>query len=115
MGVQGLSAGPLRFTFPSRLGEIRHVQDTIMDAVAANAFGEDDTFAIKLSLEESLINAVKHGNKFDEAKTVDVEARISRDTVEIDIEDQGPGFDPKNVPDPTLDENLEKCSGRGIL
>jgi serine/threonine-protein kinase RsbW len=116
MGAKGLSAtGPLRFTISSDLSETRHVQDAIMAAVAAAQWGEDDTFAIKLSLEEAIINAIKHGNRFDKAKTVQVEARVSPEQIEIEIEDEGPGFNPDAVPDPTLDENLEKCSGRGIL
>jgi len=116
MGAKGLSAtGPLRFTISSDLAETRHVQDEIMGAVAAARWGEDETFAIKLSLEEAIINAIKHGNKFDKAKKVQVEARVSPEQVEIEIEDEGPGFNPDAVPDPTLDENLEKCSGRGIL
>ena len=93
----------------------REVQGQIMDAIKANGYPDDDEFAIKLSLEEGLINAIKHGNKLDAAKRVWIEASVDQKTVDITIEDEGPGFEKAKVPDPTLEENLEKCSGRGIL
>ncbi|MBC8105989.1 MAG: ATP-binding protein, partial [Anaerolineae bacterium] len=64
---------------------------------------------------EVLINAIKHGNKFDEGKHVHVEWNVTPEQAEIIIEDEGPGFERVEVPDPTLVENLTKCSGRGIL
>jgi len=82
-----------------------------------DGFGYDSqsAFAIKLALEEALINAIKHGNKLDRSKLVRIEARVQQDETEIIIEDQGPGFDRSCVPDPTAEENIDKCSGRGIL
>jgi ribonucleotide reductase alpha subunit len=85
------------------------------DAVEAAGFNSQSTFAIKLALEEALINAIKHGNKLDEKKNVHIEASVTPQVTEITIEDEGPGFDRKSVPDPTLEENLDKSSGRGIL
>ena len=116
MGAKGLSAtGPLRFTISSDLAETRHVQDEIMGAVGAARWGDDDTFAIKLSLEEAIINAIKHGNKLSKDKRVHVEWTITPQSAQIIIEDEGPGFDRSNVPDPTHSGNLEKLTGRGIL
>ena len=105
----------LKFNIPSDLGATRDVQQQIMSAVGSHGYSEDTIFGVKLALEETLVNAIKHGNKLDPKKTVIVEARVSRDRVEIEIEDQGPGFDRSSVPDPTAEENLCKCSGRGIL
>jgi serine/threonine-protein kinase RsbW len=62
-----------------------------------------------------MINAIKHGNKLDPSKQVHVSYRITPTQAEIMIEDEGPGFDRHCVPDPTTDENIHKCSGRGIL
>ena len=103
------------FTIPSDYVAGRDVQKQILADVAANGFDDESTFAIKLALEEALINAIKHGNKLDPAKTVTIHAKVSPKLCEIQIEDQGKGFDRKSVPDPTLIENIEKCSGRGIL
>ncbi len=106
---------PLKFEIPSDYRHQLEVQNAILDEVARRGFNTQSKFAIKLALEEAMINAVKHGNKLNPKKTVKVEAKISPTVAEIVIEDQGPGFDRKSVPDPTEDENLEKCSGRGIL
>jgi serine/threonine-protein kinase RsbW len=78
-------------------------------------FAGHPLFSIKLALEEALINAIKHGNRKDPQKKVFVAANISARRAEITIEDEGAGFDRCSVPDPTIEENLEKCSGRGIL
>lgn len=100
---------------PSDFNAAREVQKRILDDVKDIDYSAQATFAIQLALEEGLINAVKHGNKFDSTKNVHVEAKIDPVQAEIIIEDEGSGFDPSDVPDPTLEENLEKCSGRGIL
>jgi serine/threonine-protein kinase RsbW len=106
---------PLRFIIPSVNVEGHHVQKRILDEVARHQYSDDAAFAISLSLEEAMINAIKHGNKEDPSKKVMVEAQVTPDQVEIVIEDEGPGFDRSSVPDPTSDENLERLHGRGIL
>jgi serine/threonine-protein kinase RsbW len=115
--ASGASPTPTRLTF--RIGstyeEARAVQGRIMDEIAARTFGEGDVFAIRLALEEAVINAIKHGNKLDPAKQVSIEAEISDAGVDIKVQDEGAGFNRDDVPDPTLDENLDKNSGRGIL
>ena len=106
---------PLVFTIPSDLAASRDVHKTIMDRVEAQHYDEQSTFAIRLALEEGLMNAIKHGNKLDPKKTVHVEAKVTPKATEITIEDQGKGFHREEVPDPCAEENLLKCSGRGIL
>ncbi len=105
----------LKFKIPSDFKHQHEVQNAILDEVIRRGFNSQSTFAIKLALEEAMINAVKHGNKLNPKKSVLIEAKISPTVAEIVIEDEGPGFDRKSVPDPTAEENLEKCSGRGIL
>ncbi len=102
-------------TIASSYADAREVQRLIREEIEQAGFDEDSQFAIKLSLEEAIINAIKHGNKLDPKKKVHVEARVTTKQAEIVIEDQGPGFDRKHVPNPLEDCNLEKCSGRGIL
>src|SRR5262249_31303404 len=77
--------------------------------------GDHDIFGIRLALEEALVNAIKHGNNMDRAKTVRISYRVARDRFDIVITDQGPGFDPADVPDPTAVENLERPCGRGLM
>jgi serine/threonine-protein kinase RsbW len=102
-------------TIPSEATASRDLQKSILDEVARCQYDEGSVFAIKLALEEGITNAIKHGNKFDPGKKVHVDYTVTPQRFEITIEDEGPGFDLGDVPDPTADENLEKCSGRGIL
>jgi serine/threonine-protein kinase RsbW len=105
----------LAFTISSTEEQGRDVQKQVLEAVQRHGFVGQEFFGIKLALEEALVNAIKHGNGRDTKKRVIVNARISDNRFQISIEDQGPGFDRSSVPDPTSEENLEKCSGRGIL
>jgi serine/threonine-protein kinase RsbW len=105
----------MKFIIESDLSQQREIQKRILDAVEGAGFTSDSVFAVKISLEEALINAIKHGNKLDPNKKVRIEASVSPSETEIIIEDEGPGFERAEVPDPTAEENLLKCSGRGIL
>jgi serine/threonine-protein kinase RsbW len=97
------------------MGEARRVQAEIEAALQSVDFHEHDIFAIKLALEEALVNAIKHGNQMDRGKRVHVSYRVRPDRFEVRIADEGPGFDPGDVPDPTAPENLERPCGRGLL
>jgi serine/threonine-protein kinase RsbW len=99
----------------SDAAEGRLIQDEILGAVEARHYTPHDVFGIRLALEEALVNAIKHGNGADPAKTVRIAYQVDDDRVRVEIEDQGTGFDPGDVPDPTLPENLERPSGRGIM
>jgi len=111
----GAAGVRLVFEIRSELAAGRDVQNRILDVLRENGFEGNNFFAINLALEEALVNAIKHGNRLDPGKKVKVEAKVSAKRAEIMIEDEGPGFDRASVPDPTIEDNLEKCSGRGIL
>ena len=106
--------GVVKATIPSDYTAGRDLQERILQDVERHGFSNDSTFAIRIALEEALVNAIKHGNNADPGKKVRVEARVNSKRAEITIEDEGGGFDRTCIPDPTLDENLHKCSGRGI-
>jgi len=91
------------------------LNDVVLAALAREGYPERDLFAIRLSLEEAIINGIKHGNGYDPAKWVQVTYRITPEQFVAEVEDQGPGFDPHDVPDPLDPENLERASGRGLL
>ncbi|HEX3101351.1 MAG TPA: ATP-binding protein [Pyrinomonadaceae bacterium] len=78
-------------------------------------YGDDFLSAIDLAVRESVANAVKHGNKFDEEKQVEVVFTDSNEGLEMTVRDHGEGFDVGEIPDPTNPENLLKVCGRGIL
>ena len=100
---------------PSDPAEARSVQDRIELSLAASDASERDIFCIKLALEEALVNAIKHGNQLDLSKSVSISYQVLRLSFEIRITDQGPGFDPDDLPDPTAIENLERPCGRGVM
>jgi len=100
---------------PSNLAEARRVQEEIAEALQSARYGERDIFHIRLALEEALVNAIKHGNQLDQTKQVTVWYSVSPERFDVRITDEGPGFDPSDVPDPTLPENIERFCGRGLL
>lgn len=100
---------------PSDTTETRRVQEAIAEHLAAFAVSEQEIFSIRLALEEALVNAVKHGNQMDRSKKVRICYRIQPDRFEARITDEGMGFDPGDVPDPTAPENLERPCGRGLM
>jgi serine/threonine-protein kinase RsbW len=87
----------------------------ILSILEAGQFSEDDLFAVHLALEEAFLNAVKHGNKMDPAKKVKIDCLVDGEKVEIDMVDEGAGFDPDRVPDPRVGENVFRPEGRGLL
>lgn len=70
---------------------------------------------ILISLTEAVNNAIIHGNKADENKKVRINLEQSKSELAVSVTDEGPGFDPSDIPDPTKPENLECCGGRGVL
>ncbi|MFI4860166.1 MAG: ATP-binding protein [Phycisphaerales bacterium JB063] len=103
------------WVIPSTLTEAVDVLKHIVSAVEDAGYRREAVFAIRLALDEALANAVKHGNDGDASKTVTVEMDVNDQRVVISIEDQGPGFTPEALPDPTADENLSRPCGRGVM
>jgi serine/threonine-protein kinase RsbW len=68
-----------------------------------------------MAVREAVTNAVLHGNKLDETKFIEVNLRNPPGALEITVHDQGRGFNPSDIPDPTKEENIMKTSGRGIF
>lgn len=105
----------VEYEFFSDLGEVRLLQDRLEAALAAAGWTESEQFAIKLAVEEAVVNAIKHGNGMDPDKKVRIGYTITAARFDIRIEDEGPGFNPGDVPDPTTAEGIERPCGRGLL
>ncbi|MFN8858132.1 MAG: ATP-binding protein, partial [Planctomycetaceae bacterium] len=88
-------------TIPSDTVAGQSLQEQIIRQLEEREFGEHDLFGVRLALEEALVNAIKHGNRLDPAKIVRVQWKIDEIRVVIEIEDEGEGFNPIEVPDPT--------------
>ena len=102
-------------TIPSRLEELEAVQKLIGEATLAFGLTEDMAYWMELTISESVINAIRHGNQSDPAKNARLIISSDGENVEVIVEDQGKGFNLEELADPTRTENLLKPCGRGIL
>ncbi len=100
---------------PSEVAAGRDVLQTMLDQLTASGWSDGDVFGVHLSVEEALVNAIRHGNQLHPEKVVRFECHLSPDALWVQISDQGEGFDPADVPDPTDPAQLEAPSGRGIM
>jgi serine/threonine-protein kinase RsbW len=104
-----------KFSISSKIEAIDEAVQKATGFASEAGFADDALFGIDMAVREALANAVKHGNKLDESKQVEITLISDEDALEILIRDFGEGFDAMQVPDPTNPENLLKASGRGIL
>jgi serine/threonine-protein kinase RsbW len=102
-------------TLPSRIDTVATAAAAVAEFVGRSGISDDAAFGIDMAVREAVTNAVLHGNRQDEGKVVEIILKSSPDAVEISVHDQGPGFNPEEVPDPTAQENILKASGRGIF
>jgi serine/threonine-protein kinase RsbW len=99
----------------SRLEMLEMVQTVLSHLAGSVGFDDDATHYMSVAVRESVVNAMKHGNKMDEGKRVSVVFTVFDGALEVRVHDQGGGFDPAKVPDPLAEENLLKAYGRGIF
>ncbi len=78
-------------------------------------YGEEQIDRLGMAVREAAANAVTHGNAYSADKSVHFSVELDRGRLAVKVRDEGEGFDPKDVPDPTLAENLLSASGRGLL
>ncbi len=106
----------IRLEFGSAFDMLDFVQ-VVSDYVGRlTGLDEDQLYEVGVAVRESVVNAIKHGNKSDIDKRVVVEFSVApQDHMVVRIKDQGAGFDPEDIPDPLAPENIMKGSGRGIL
>jgi serine/threonine-protein kinase RsbW len=102
-------------TLPSRIESVEEAAGSIAVILKRSGLTDDIVFAVDMAVREAVTNAVLHGNQQDEKKFVHVITRTSPDRLEISVHDEGAGFNPEDVPDPTDSENILKTSGRGIF
>jgi serine/threonine-protein kinase RsbW len=114
-GSMNLKRRSFQLTIPSRLEEMETVHRLVQQAVKEYELNDELAHWIELTISESMINAIQHGNKADPAKHASLKISSNGDSIEIIVEDQGCGFKLDKVADPTDTANLLKPSGRGIL
>ncbi len=102
-------------SIPSTLQDAKRPEIAILKEVEKRGFCQEAIFAIKLALEEAMTNAVKHGNGSDPNKRVTVRYAVDNTRAVIIVRDEGGGFQPTRVPDPTRSDRLTLPTGRGIM
>lgn len=105
----------IEFELPSAISPMHIILEYLMKRVEKLGVIKPEQSNLFVALDEAFVNAVKHGNKYDAQKLVRITAEVSKHEARFTIEDEGEGFDVKNIPDPLDPENLFKTSGRGVL
>lgn len=115
MRTNSLITGFMQMVLESDLACIERVVDETEAFLASRVLDEDLAYRVVLLATEAVTNAIEHGNKFDLAKHVNYRVDIRPAQIEIEVEDQGTGFDPSTTEDPRESKNLLREGGRGIL
>lgn len=101
--------------FTSELITLSLIEPVINDVRNHTNISDDVYHNIMIAITEAVNNAVIHGNKFDKNKKVHISIKVNLNNIYIDVSDEGTGFDPSTLPDPTEGENIYKESGRGVF
>ncbi len=99
----------------SRIEMLEMVQTVLAHVSSWAGFDEESSHYMSVAIRESVVNAIKHGNRSDASRRVGVSFRFDGDVLNVEVSDQGKGFDPSGVGDPLAEENLLKADGRGIF
>ncbi len=99
----------------SKIDNLRAVENAIDNITGEAGINKENYGKILVSTLEAVNNAIIHGNKADKKKIVDIEIKLSKNELIIIVTDEGKGFMPAEIPDPTDPENIEAIDGRGIF
>ena len=104
-----------KLQFPSRIETIAEATAAVIKEAERFGFSAEALDGIDMAVREAVTNAVVHGNAQDAGKKVEIVINRNGASFGVAVRDEGQGFDPEDVPDPTAEQNLLKASGRGIL
>lgn len=110
-----MSPEPFELSLPSHIEAIQEAAATVAKILQEAGIAEHITYGVEVALREAVANAVIHGNRVDASKVVRVTVKAAPQELEIMVHDEGAGFDPATVPDPTATKHRLKSSGRGIF
>ena len=113
--MKSADARTVRLDIASRIEMLDMVQAVLNHLCSVVGFNEEAIHYMSVAIRESVVNAMKHGNKLDEGKRVTLAFVLQAGALEVTVQDEGAGFDPALVPDPVAEENLLKAYGRGIF
>ena len=99
----------------SRMTNLRVVENAVDEITNQLGIKQDNYGKIMVATLEAVNNAITHGNKANPEKFVNIEISIKGNEMSVKVTDEGKGFDPTTIPDPTMPENIEELSGRGVF
>ena len=105
----------MKYKISNNFKEIKEVSGKILQGLNKRQVDESFLFDVKLACEEAMINAIKFGNKSKSDKAVSIDWDVTDEAVVISVEDEGQGFNYRDLPDPTKPKNLIKNGGRGLF
>lgn len=97
------------------MSNLRIIENAVDEITSSIGINQDNYGKILVATLEAVNNAIKHGNKDNPNKLVDVAIEYNNDEIKITVTDEGEGFNPSGIPDPTMPENIEALSGRGVF
>ena len=103
-----------KLVIPSQLNELQRVEQFTEDVTTKVGFPEEDRDSIAISITEIVSNAISHGNRRDKTKNVTIVYALYKNRLVITVQDEGAGFNVREIDDPLDPKNLLKDSGRGI-
>jgi serine/threonine-protein kinase RsbW len=104
-----------RIRIESKTINIRIVEKAIDETTSELGVSQESYGKILVSTLEAVNNAILHGNSLNPEKMVDIEISFNAIVLKIKVTDEGPGFMPEKIPDPTKPENIETMNGRGVF
>jgi serine/threonine-protein kinase RsbW len=110
-----MNAGRVSYTLESTLDSVNKSEQAARELAVRAGFSQDEADRISMAVREAAVNAVLHGNQYDQNKRMLVAFETTPDSMTISIRDEGSGLNPEVIPDPLAPENLLKQSGRGIF
>ncbi|MDR2643563.1 MAG: ATP-binding protein [Planctomycetaceae bacterium] len=102
-------------SFASDMKTAHELIDLVMEKLESSPWSDKEKFAINMALEEAMVNAIQHGNDSDPNKKVHFVCNLNDNLIFVKIADEGPGFDPEALPDPTDEDHILDNHGRGVL
>jgi serine/threonine-protein kinase RsbW len=104
-----------RLKIESKMSNLRIIENAIDEITNTIGINQDNYGKILVATLEAVNNAITHGNKANPQMLVDVEIVVDNNDLKVTVTDEGPGFNPSLIPDPTAPENIEELSGRGVF
>lgn len=105
----------LELRLESKIDSVDAAELMVLGLAREAGFEQDELDRLGMAVRESMVNAIAHGNAYSRDKWVHFAVEAGPNGVQIEVRDEGAGFNPDDVPDPTVPENLLKVSGRGML